>query len=64
MIILMLEYLEIVISSLAALFIYGINPMIAAVINRITLDWGRMRARKRQLTEAIRMERLLNNENA
>ena len=56
--ILMLEYLVIILSAGIALIKFGLVPTLAALINRVSIDWGRLRA-KRAPTPEIRMQRLL-----
>ena len=58
---LMLEYLVIIVCSCIALCRYGIAPTVAALINRLTIDWGRLQARKRPIPE-VQMQRLLSAE--
>ena len=58
---LMLEYLAVIICSCISLCRFGIAPTIAALINRLTIDWGRLQAKKRPVPE-VRMQRLLNAE--
>ena len=56
---LMLEYSEIIICSCIAMIRFGIAQTIAALINRLTIDWGRLRAKQGPVPE-VRMQRLLN----
>lgn len=56
--ILMMEYLGIILSVCLSAIKFGIVPTLAALINRLTIDWGRLRA-KRGPTPEIRMQRLL-----
>ena len=55
---LMLEYLVIILSACIALIKFGLVPTLAALINRLSIDWGRLRA-KRGPTPEVRMQRLL-----
>ena len=61
-----IEYcaLTIYCSVCVALLMFGLTPSIAAVINRITLDWGRLLSRVKPATEVMRMGTLLANEDA
>ena len=55
---LMLEYLVIILSACIALIKFGVVPTLAAIINRLSIDWGRLRA-KRGPTPEVRMHRLI-----
>ena len=55
---LMLEYLVIILSACIALIKFGVEHTLAAIINRLSIDWGRLRA-KRGPTPEVRMQRLL-----
>ena len=57
---LMLEYSAIICSCIAMIR-FGVAPTIAAIINRLTIDWGRLRAKRGPIPE-VRMQRLLNAE--
>ena len=55
---LMLEYSMIIISGCIAMIKFGVVSTLAALINRLTIDWGRLRA-KRGPTPELRMQRLI-----
>ena len=55
---LMLEYSVIIISGCIAMIEFGVVPTLAALINRLTIDWGRLRAKRGPIPE-VRMQRLL-----
>ena len=59
--VLILEYFSVMITCISATLMYRVKAMIGALINRITLNWSRLRACKRPITKAIQLERLLNN---
>ena len=59
-----IEYCALTIYCSVALLMFGLTPSIAALINRITLDWGRLLSRVEPATEVMRMGALLANENA
>ena len=52
------KYLGIILSVCLSAIKFEIVPTLAALINRLTIDWGRLRA-KRGPTPEIRMQRLL-----
>ena len=56
------EYAAVAISCMVAAVTFGVAAAIGALINRMTLDWSRLRRRKRLMSEAIRMNQLLNTE--
>ena len=58
---LMLEYLAIIVCSCISVCRFGIAPAVAALVNRLTIDWGRLQTKKRPVPE-VRMQRLLNAE--
>jgi hypothetical protein len=43
---------------------FSLTPTIAALINRITLDWGKLRNWKRPVLEVVRLGALLANKDA
>ena len=56
---LIIEYLAILVSCAVAVLMFGLTPTIAALVNRITLDWGRLQNGKRPAAEVMRqMKRL------
>ena len=55
---LMLEYSVIIVSACVAMLKFGVVPTLAALINLLSIDWGRLRA-KRGPTPEVRMQRLL-----
>ena len=56
------EYAAVAISCMVAAVTFGVAAAIGALINRMTLDWSRLRRRKRLMSEAIHMNQLLNTE--
>ncbi len=52
------------ISSVVAVLMFGLTPSIAALINRITLDWGQLWNREEHAGEVMRFGALLANEEA
>ena len=58
---LMLEYLAVMVCSCISLCRFGVVPTIAALINRLTIDCGRLQTKRRPVPE-VRMQRLLNAE--
>ena len=59
-----IEYFSLNISCIVAVLMSGLTPSIAALINRITLDWGRPRNKKKPIVKAMRLGDLLANEDA
>ena len=59
-----IEYCALTIYCSVALLMFGLKPSIAALINRITLDWGRLLSRVKPATAVMRMGALLATEDA
>ena len=57
-----IKYLALMISCVVAVFMFSLIPSIAALINRITLDWGQLWNRKKHAGEVVRLGALLANE--
>ena len=55
---LMLEYSVVILSGCIAMIKFGVVPTLATLINRLTIDWGRLRAKRGPIPE-VRMQRLL-----
>ena len=58
------EYAAVAISCSVAVVAFGLTAAIGALINRFTLDWSRLKCRKRPITEAICLNQLLTAEEA
>ena len=56
--VLMLEYSAIIISGCIAMIKFGVVPTLAALIKQLTIDWGRLKAKRGPIPE-VRMQRLL-----
>lgn len=52
---LVVEYSMLGISSIVAIAIFGLTATLAAIINRLTLDWSKLKSRKNPRTAAVRM---------
>ena len=61
---LVIEYVALGISIITAVAMFGLTATLAAVINRVTLDWSKLKARKQPRVAAVRMNRLLQDETA
>ena len=64
LVILAIKYLALMISCVVAVFMFSLTPSIAALINKITLDWGQLWNRKKHAGEVMRLGALLANEEA
>ena len=59
-----IKHLTILISCAVAVLMFGLTPTKAALINRITLDWGKLLNRKRPVAEVVSLGALLANKDA
>mgnify|MGYP000754506107 FL=1 len=64
MLCLIVEYIALGISCATAVVLFGVTATLAALINRVTLDWSKLKKRNKPRVEAVRMGRLLQNEEA
>ena len=64
LVILAIKYLALMISCVVAVFMFSLTPSIAALIKRITLDWGQLWNRKKHAREVVRLGAQLANEEA
>ena len=59
---LVIEYVALGISIVTTVAMFGLTATLAAVINRVTLDWIKLEARKQPGVAAVRRNRLLQDE--
>ena len=52
---LVIEYAALGISCITAIALFGLSTTLSAVINRITLDWSKLKSRNKPRTPAVRM---------